>query len=308
MRVSAVYDESMDPNRTQALDPNRTQLGAAPTVDPNRTVMGHAPTVDATVTIKPVQCPVCKTFNPAGMMFCVECGLIFDRALPDDAFGAPTVQLPVLVEQSGREHVVRPGENLIGREGDIALADPRVSRRHAALASENGAFFLSDLGSTNGTSVNGSKLAPNERKEVKEGDKLSFGGLELQLSLPGQKSGNVTQAFASNKTAAISAPPRVEQPAARLTGSGHAFPLKPGTNTFGRRSENDVQITDPYVSGKHGIIEIGDDGIFLTDVGSTNGTLLNEAKLVPNMRTKISSEDVIRLGSLELRVELTENP
>ena len=106
-----------DANRTQVLstDPNRTQMGTAPRVDPNRTVMGAAPTkFEATVTIKPVQCDVCKTFNPAGVMFCVDCGLIFDRALPDDAFGAPAVKLPMIVDANGKEQPVRPGESVIG--------------------------------------------------------------------------------------------------------------------------------------------------------------------------------------------------
>src|SRR5437868_6193470 len=107
----------MDSNKTQALqsDPNRTMMGAAPSLDPNKTMMGAAPTLNATQIIKPVQCPICKAFNPAGVMFCVECGLIFDRALPDDAFGAPAIQLPQLVEQSGREHPIRPGLTAIGR-------------------------------------------------------------------------------------------------------------------------------------------------------------------------------------------------
>lgn len=111
--------------KTQALsaDPNRTQLGAPPVADPNKTVMGTAPTLNATITIKPVQCPVCKTFNPAGMMFCMECGLIFDRALPDDAFGAPAVKLPCLVDQNGKEYPLRPGTNSIGREGDVMIVD-----------------------------------------------------------------------------------------------------------------------------------------------------------------------------------------
>src|SRR5947209_6991685 len=142
-----------DPSKPHALsaDPNRTELGAAPTLDPNKTMMGSAPTLNATITIKPTQCPVCKTFNPAGVMFCVECGLIFDRALPADAFGAPAVQLPCLVESTGREHVIRPGPNIVGREGDVQITDPRVSRRHALITSEGGAITLEDSGSTNGT-------------------------------------------------------------------------------------------------------------------------------------------------------------
>lgn len=296
----------MDPNKTSMLtaDPNRTQLGAPPTMDPNKTMLGVAPTLNATVTIKPVQCPVCKTFNPAGMMFCVDCGLIFDRALPDDAFGAPAVQLPKLVEQSGREHTIRPGVNVVGREGDIMLVDGKISRRHAQITSDNGVLTVEDLGSTNGTKVDGNKVNPGDKVTLNGGEKVSFGGIELQLSLPGAKGGNTTQVFASNKTAAISAAPKVEVPPAKLVGEGKEFPLKKGMNTFGRKAENDVQIADPYVSGKHGIIEIATDGLFVTDTGSTNGTMLNDAKLSPNMRTAITTEDVIRLGSMEFRIEL----
>lgn len=286
----------MDTNKTQA-------LGQSPTLDPNRTMMGHAPSLNATVTIKPVQCPVCKTFNPPGMMFCVECGLIFDRALPEDAFGAPSVQLPYLLEQGGREHPVRPGANIVGREGgDITIPDPKVSRRHAQITSDSGAFEIEDLGSTNGTLVNGSRLDPGAKKAISASDKIAFGGFEVQFCLPGGARGGATQSFAGHQTAAISVPPRVEQAPARLMGEGHDHALKPGLNSFGRKPENDVQIADPYVSGKHGIIELTDDGFFLTDTGSTNGTMLNDAKLAANMRTRLTPDDVIRLGSLELRI------
>lgn len=296
----------IDPNKTQALssDPNRTMLGTAPVFDANKTMMGTAPTLNATQIIKPTQCPVCKTFNPAGVMFCVDCGLIFDRALPADAFGAPAVQVPQLIEQSGREHPLRPGTNVIGREGDISISDGRVSRRHAQITSADGALTLEDLGSTNGTSVEGTKLAASEKRNLSGGEKLSFGGVELRLAMPGDKGANATAVVSSNRTAAISAPPQVERPAATLVGEGREIPLKKGTNTFGRKAENDVQVPDAYVSGRHGVIEIADDGIYLTDVGSSNGTMLNDAKLSPNMRTAITPEDVIRLGSLEFQVRL----
>ena len=293
-----------DANRTQMLDPNRTQLGNAPTLDPNRTVMGNAPSLNATQTIKPVQCPVCKSFNPTGVMFCVDCGLIFERALPDDAFGAPAIQVPQLVDESGREQPLRPGETIIGREGDIMVTDGRASRRHAKITSANDVLHLEDLGSTNGTKLNGDKLVAGEKRAIKGGDKISFGGLEMQVSMPGETRGNTTQAFASNKTSAISAPPAVEKPPAALVGADQEFPLKPGPNIFGRRAGNDIIVPDPYVSGKHGQIEITDEGIFLTDLGSSNGTFLNEAKLAHNMRTKITPDDTIRLGSLEFKVQL----
>ncbi len=295
-----------DANKTRVLnaDPNRTMLGAGPGFDPNKTMLGTAPSLNATQIIKPLQCPVCKTFNPAGVMFCVDCGLIFDRALPGDAFGAPAVQLPMLVESSGKEQPVRPGVSTVGREGDVMLPDGRVSRRHAQLTYQDDQILVEDLESTNGTKVDGQTLAPGQKMELKGGEKISFGGVEVVLAMPGGGGANATQTFPSNKTAAMAAPPQKEKVPAMLVGEGSEFPLKTGSNTFGRRAENDVRITDPYVSGHHGLIEVTDEGIFLTDLGSSNGTVVNEAKLVANMRTTITPEDVIRLGSLEFQVRV----
>ncbi|RYG21875.1 FHA domain-containing protein, partial [bacterium] len=285
-----------DANRTQVLsaDPNRTQMGAPPRVAPNKTVMGSPPSLNATVTIKPVQCSVCKTFNPARVAFCVDCGLIFDRALPDDAFGAPVVKLPMIVDASGKEQPVRPGENIVGREADISITDGRVSRRHASLTNQHGQITLEDLGSTNGTKIDGERLSAGEKRVLKGGETISLGGVEVRLAMPGESGGNVTQVFASNKTAAIAAAPRKETAPAVLIGADGEKPLRAGVSTFGRKAENDIQVPDSYVSGRHGQIEVTEHGVFLTDLGSSNGTFLNGAKLSPNMRTEISADDVIR--------------
>lgn len=281
------------------MDPNRTQMVPPPVADVNKTIMGTAPTLNATQIIKPVQCPVCKSFNPAGVMFCVDCGLIFDRALPDDAFGAPTVQIPVLIDSAGREFVLRPGENVLGRQGDIMLDDNRISRRHAVVTVLDSGLTVADLGSTNGTKLDGNAVAA--AVPVAQGAVISLGGYTLTLSLPGESA--KTAMPIGGKTAQISVAPSASVAVAYLVGEGERFALKPGENTFGRRDGNDIVIADAYVSGKHGVIELEDDSIFLTDIGSTNGTMLNDAKLGPNMRTRIESSDVIRLGSLEFRVE-----
>lgn len=295
------------------MDPNRTQMAPAPSADPNRTVMGTAPSLNATVTIKPVQCPICKTFNPAGMMFCVECGLIFDRALPDDAFGAPVVRLPVLVDvQSGREHPIRPGVNVVGREGDVMIPDTKVSRRHAQIVSGDDGMTIEDLGSTNGTLLNGNRVEPGTPMPFASGDTLSFGGVELKLSTPGAAA--ATQMLGGNKTAAMpagalgtpglagessEASPAFDAVAYLVVGDTE-YPLKAGANTFGRKSENDIAIPDPYLSGKHGLIEVEEGAIYFTDVGSTNGTFLSGAKLSPNMRTKVGEDDELTIGSMTL--------
>jgi len=283
-----------------SVDPNRTQMGS-PVSDPNRTIMAGAPSLDATVTIKPVQCPVCKTFNPAGMMFCQDCGLIFDRALPGDAFGAPAVQVPVLIDGNGREYPIRPGSNSIGREGDIALPDPKVSRRHAEIAYEGDQITLTDVGSTNGTKVNDEPISGPT--VLAEGDRVSFGGVELRLQMPGGAPSGATVTLPSNKTAAMAAPPVIEAPAAFWVGEGLRVPLGLGEHTFGRKADNAIVIADPYVSGRHGVVSVSEDGVTLTDTGSTNGTLVNGDKLAPNAAVVITAETVIRLGNLEFQIE-----
>lgn len=69
---------------------------------------------------------------------------------------------------------------VIGRKGDsdIQLCDPRVSRRHARLELEGGKLVLTDLGSLNGTFVNGSRT---ERAELKTGDLIRLGETVLEV-------------------------------------------------------------------------------------------------------------------------------
>lgn len=297
----------MDPARTQAMqsapmaDPNRTLLGATP-FDPNRTIMGNAPSLNMTATIKPVQCPVCRTFNPPGLIYCGECGLIFEMALEGDAFGAPSVQLPVLVDSSGREHRLRPGDTVLGRQGDLIFEDTRVSRRHAQITSSGDSLTVEDLGSTNGTSLNGQRLGSGQKQSLKNGDKVSLGGLELTLGLPGEV--NRTLAAFSGKTSAIAAAPTVGQVKAVLVMPDKEHPLRVGATTFGRRDGNDLVLSDPHISGKHGVFEADDSGVYLTDTGSTNGTMLNDARLTANSKTQLREGDRITLGGLTLTVKL----
>jgi len=72
----------------------------------------------------------------------------------------------------------------IGRaaDADVVIVDPLVSRRHARLASRGGRIVLSDLGSTNGTRVNGEVI---REAVVGPGDHLEIGATWLEIVLPG---------------------------------------------------------------------------------------------------------------------------
>lgn len=74
----------------------------------------------------------------------------------------------------GRTLRLRPGENRVGRaeENDLVLGDTNVSRHHACLIWREGTVRVRDLGSRNGTRLNGRLV---EEAEVVEGDELQFG-------------------------------------------------------------------------------------------------------------------------------------
>ena len=72
--------------------------------------------------------------------------------------------------------------------------------------------------------------------------------------------------------------------------------------TVGRGPQNDVALDgDDYASAKHARIEPRRDGVWVEDVGSTNGTYLNGIKLT--RARKLTPGDVVRVGETELRYE-----
>ena len=75
-------------------------------------------------------------------------------------------------------------EVLLGRSPDChcLLSDPSVSRRHARITHDGERWLVADLGSLNGTRVNGWRIA--DETEIRPGDRLSLGGARFRLTAP----------------------------------------------------------------------------------------------------------------------------
>jgi pSer/pThr/pTyr-binding forkhead associated (FHA) protein len=84
--------------------------------------------------------------------------------------------------------------------------------------------------------------------------------------------------------------------------SGRTFDAGPVPVTIGRAQDNIVSLPqDEFASGHHARIESQRDGVWIIDLGSTNGTFVNGARL--DGRRKLREGDVVQVGDTELRFE-----
>ena len=88
----------------------------------------------------------------------------------------PPRRAPALIDPA----LLRHARLTLGRspECELVFADDTVSRRHALLELHEGRWFLKDLGSSNGTLVNGREIRD---AEVQVGDRICLGGAEFTL-------------------------------------------------------------------------------------------------------------------------------
>jgi hypothetical protein len=83
---------------------------------------------------------------------------------------------------------------------------------------------------------------------------------------------------------------------------GEEFALDSTALTVGRGGQNDVSIEgDEFASARHVRVEPRRDGVWVSDLGSTNGTFVNGVRV--DRARKLEPGDVVRVGETELRFE-----
>lgn len=163
-----------------------------------------------------IVCPNCQHKNLDGAVFCSDCGTQLDGSdamvthvirgseslqLPDDVPSAPDI---TNLDTWASLHLVESGHILpvsdrteftLGRISDAQPIMPDidltpykayasgVSRLHAVLKREGEQVILRDLGSANGTYLNGKRLQANVDQVLHHGDIVSFGKLKIQILL-----------------------------------------------------------------------------------------------------------------------------
>ena len=117
------------------------------------------------------------------------------NASHQSAAESPTVRAKLIIQRGGKigkEFPIVGIEALIGRwdadggifpDVDLDQDDPeaKVSRRHARIQFLNNQYLIEDLGSTNGTRINGFQLTANQQYRLRDGDEIEFARLRTSI-------------------------------------------------------------------------------------------------------------------------------
>jgi len=196
----------------------------------------------------------------------------------------------VVVELNGQE-VVRTalkGPSLtVGRDrtADIHLDNRALSRKHAKLEKKGAAIWVADLGSQNGTYVNGERIA--EPRALKSGDIVEVGRYQLRIE-------GVEEA-------------KPNTPVLTLTGpeGRHRFAMVGEEIIIGRAPSCDIAINHKSISRRHVRIAILGDGKFTCeDLGSQNGTRINGRRTVGP--TPFQVGEIVQMSDFSIEVGYLE--
>lgn len=247
-----------------------------------------------TQVLEPQPCPVCQTVNEPSARYCIDCGYELSGGAVE-GFEQTADEPAGMVGQSGHRMALRIGENSIGRVGtDIVIPDPSVSRNHATLELLDDKVLLRDLGSTNGTRINGTKLTANVAERVYHLDTLRFGQAEMEFVCPSHARPEAPISEVGDVAAVEAKPMRWLFCSAE---GALNVKLPVGEAIVGRRHECDVQLSDPYASGRHLRLMLMDDEATVEDLGSTNGTMFNGQTLLAGTIQTVRLGDQIQIGS-----------
>ena len=169
-----------------------------------------------------------------------------------------------------------------GSEANVKLENDRISRNHLQLVyNSEGSLHVTDLGSTNGTFLNGFKLDAGKDKLLKPKDKLQLAGVNGILIIV-ERAKNET--VSTNQTDIFD----------KLKSKKQV--------TIGRNSDCDIILESETVSRYHATIRDLGHGIYsIKDLGSRNGTFINGRKAKGIV--KISLSDKIYIGRHQLSLK-----
>lgn len=266
----------------------------------------HPSTPAASAGAGTVVCPQCQEPNPPSNKFCALCGF---RLLKP---AGPSVQPPApIVSTSGAANVVLTAlradgteagsytlpanPTTVGRDaGAIFGGDSYLSPRHATFSIKGGRLFVKDESSLNGVYR---RLRRDTPVQLEIGDVFRIGQeiVRLESLAPAPATPDGVERLGSPSKGYIA---RLAMIIGR-DATGNAFPV-PDTGLHLGRERGDILFPeDGYVSGLHCQISLQGGRLFLTDLGSSNGTFLRVLG-----ETEITGGDTLLMGQQLFRVSV----
>lgn len=198
----------------------------------------------------------------------------------------------------------------IGRRPDLELPlpYPALSGLHARLVRVDDRWHLEDLGSTNGTRLDGERLLPRQPRPIAPGAQIALGQITLVFD------GTVGAVAGAERTATIarrlvsdlfSGSSDMATPSLTVVGGVPARPalrLEATDRRYvaGRGETCDLQLVSEEISREHVEIFRRWDGVVVSDLGSKNGVRVNDVAVVE--RRRLRDGDLIQIGPATLRL------
>jgi pSer/pThr/pTyr-binding forkhead associated (FHA) protein len=248
-------------------------------------------------------------------------------ARPTAASGGRLVSLV-----DGKEYTVPSSGLVFGRDAacDVVVAQNEVSRRHAEIApGDHEGYLVRDM-SANGVFVNGERVLGSHR--LARADVVRIGSEEFRFYADVLAAAPTPVVSQPATPAPVEPPPRISKPTHTAMMSaptplaqpayedprpvlatleilnegptkGTKFSLRTALAHVGRGDHNDVRLVDESVSETHAKLQRRDDGWYVVDMGSTNGTYVGGTRITAERRLDASPD--VRFGGMKLRFGAT---
>lgn len=260
----------------------------------------------AAAATKMILCPTCGAPSPQEFVFCGGCGARLKSSPLSKGKGpAPAASAPAVVTQPrGKFILIMPDgseggaiplndvETIIGREkGSLFEGDFYLSPKHASLIFDGDNLVVADLGSLNGVFY---KITVEQQLEHGSMFRIGQELLRLDFINPPQTLSDGTEIMGSpnpgfwGRLNVIIGPSLI----------GSAFPLMGNEIVLGRERGDIIFSEDGYVSGAHARLTMREDGCFLSDLGSSNGSFFRI-----NQTQTIASGTFLLMGQQLFRVD-----
>lgn len=209
-------------------------------------------------------------------------------------------RIVVEVDEDGvtRTVEVRGGTALIGRsrECHVKVATRRASSTHARLEVHDGRVLLTDLGSANGTFVNGDRVGGGAQR-IDAAHTITIGDARLWARLASAAALTNDDVEAEGVV-----PPR--RLVISIEEDGHearVVEVEQGCVTIGRSAQSDIVLTRKRVSTYHAKLHVRPDGVLVEDAGSANGTFRQGVRV--GAPEKLERFDVLTIADIRLTID-----